>query len=424
MQITINAFGTRGDVQPYIALGEGLKQSGHDVRLFTHNIFEGFVRNHDLEFYPMQLDPRTIVIQQDLAAIGNNPFKFMSWLRENYRDTMQEMFRETEKADRDADLIINSLLSNAGYHVAQKYKLPVLSAYLQPVWPSRFIQSVGSPPPPGWLPLRHLYNYYSSRFYTQMFFQLLRPLVNESRRNVLGIKPLSFSYYWGIDIRPLPQLYGYSPAVLPKPPDWGDEIEIAGYWFLDQLEGYQPAPELLHFLSAGPPPVYVGFGSMVDHERAAIIAIIVEALQKAECRGILLGGWAELGSGDLPDSIFLVDQVPHEWLFPQVAAVVHHGGAGTSAAGFRAGVPSITIPFFGDQFFWGWRASQLGVGLPSIPRKELTADKLAVAIRQALSDGGLRDRAEALGERIRQEDGVKRAVDYIENTPRKEMLVR
>jgi sterol 3beta-glucosyltransferase len=199
---------------------------------------------------------------------------------------------------------------------------------------------------------------------------------------------------------------------------------VAGYWFLDQLEGYQPPSELQDFLKSGPPPVYIGFGSMVDQERAHITGIIVESLQRVECRGILLGGWAQLGTGDLPGSIYLVDQVPHEWLFPRVAAVVHHGGAGTSAAGFRAGIPTITVPFYADQFFWGWRASQLGVGPPPIARKDLTAEKLADAIRQALSDGGIRDRAEALGERIRQEDGVKRAVDYIENAPREEMLVR
>lgn len=137
MQITINSFGTLGDVQPYIALGKGLKQAGHDVRLFTHQIFESFVRDHDLEFFPIQLNPRALVIQQDLAAIGNNPFKFMRWLRENYRDRMEELFRETEKADRDADLVINSTLSNAGYHVGHKHNLPVLAAYLQPLWPSR-----------------------------------------------------------------------------------------------------------------------------------------------------------------------------------------------------------------------------------------------------------------------------------------------
>jgi sterol 3beta-glucosyltransferase len=216
MQITINAFGTRGDVQPYIALGKGLKQSGHSVRLFTHKIFEGFVRGHGLEFYPIKLDPRALLIQQDLAAIGNNPMRFMRWLRENYHDRIEELFRETDNADRDSDLIINSILASAGFHVAHKHNLPILSAYLQPVWPSRFIHSVGVPPPPDRMPLKRLYNYYSARFNTQLYFQMLRPLMNECRKNVLGIKPLSFGYYLGIDVRPMPQLYGYSPAVLPN----------------------------------------------------------------------------------------------------------------------------------------------------------------------------------------------------------------
>jgi UDP:flavonoid glycosyltransferase YjiC (YdhE family) len=416
MRIVINTFGTRGDVQPYIALGVGLKEAGHIVRLVSHQIFEDFIRGYDLDFHPLQVNPRQVLVSQVIAELGNNMFKIMRWMEGNFKLAIDDVFEETLSGNQGADLMINTGLSFAGWHVAEKLNLPAIAAYLWPAIPSRYIPPTSGMIPPDWLPFRGLVNFWSLKFSNQLFFSLLRKPVNECREKILNLPPLRPRDYWPLDSvegSPL-MIFGYSPNVLPKPLDWGENQQIAGYWFLDSAAGYQPEPDLEEFLTSGPPPVYVGFGSMVDHEREQATRMVVEALAETGQRGILLGGWSELGAEGLPESILLVDSVPHDWLFPRMAAVVHHGGAGTTAAGLRAGVPSVVVPAFADQFFWGWRVEELGAGPNAIPRQKLTSAKLAEAIRQAVEDEGMRSRAKKLGEQIRAEDGVGNAVEVIE----------
>jgi sterol 3beta-glucosyltransferase len=415
MHITINSFGTRGDVQPFIALGMGLKEAGHSVRVLTHAVFESFVREHGLDFYPIPLDPREVLLEQAIADFGINPVKFMRWLREKYKVLLNELFRVTYEAADGADLLLNSWFSFAGYHVAEKRGIPAIAANLQPASPTCAFQSMSALPLPRWLPFKGMYNYLSTRFTNQLFLAMTRPLVNTCRAEVLDLPPLSARYYWGVDIdETVLYIYGYSPSVLAKPPDWGDNIQVTGYWFLDQTDGFEPSAVLLDFIDGGPPPVYIGFGSMVDHEREEITWLILEALTIAGLRAILLGGWSELGGSALPENILRIDYAPHEWLFPKMSAVIHHGGAGTTAAGLRAGVPTIVIPFFADQFFWGWRVSELGAGPQAIPRKKLTAARLADAMVQAVNDDNMRQKAAELGQKIRAEDGVGQAIAFIE----------
>jgi sterol 3beta-glucosyltransferase len=416
MRVTINAFGTRGDVQPYIALGKGLKAAGHDVRITTHRMFEEFVREQGLDFAPMEGDPKEVLVKQAIADLGVNPMRINSWLAENFKPVMESVFRATLDGAQGADVLLNSALSFAGWHVAEKLGIPAMAAYLQPATPTRAFQGMSSPLPPAWLPFRGAYNLLSTKLANQSFFAMTRPLTNACRAEVLGLSPLKAAYYWGIDwaSAPVQILYGYSPFVIPKPPDWGDSQHITGYWFLEGAKSYEPPVELRTFLESGPPPVYVGFGSMVDHEREETTRLIVEALKRTRQRAILLGGWSDLGSSELPDFILRVDSVPHGWLFPRMAALVHHGGAGTTAAGLRAGVPAVIVPFAADQPFWAWRVHELGVGPHWILRKRLTAEKLAAAIDQAVHDQGMAQRAKELGRKIRVEDGVGTAVRLVE----------
>jgi len=420
MKIVINTFGTRGDVQPYISLGVGLKQAGHEVRLVSHQIFEDFIRAHGLDFYPLQVDPRQVLVNQAIADLGNNVFKIMRWMEENFRTALTDIFKETLNGSRGTDLMLNSGLSFAGWHVAEKLEIPAIATYLWPVIPSRYIPPASGYIPPDWLPFRRAVNYWGLKFGNQMFFNLLRKPVNECRKELLDLPPLRARDYWPLDsAKTSPfMIFGYSPAVIPKPPDWDKNQHVAGYWFLDSPEEYQPEPALQAFLENGAPPVYVGFGSMVDHEREQATRFVVEALAETGQRGILLGGWGALGSANLPETILQVDSVPHDWLFPRVAAVVHHGGAGTTAAGLRAGVPTVVVPAFADQFFWGWHILKLGAGPGFIPRKQLTSTKLAQAIRQAVEDEVIKSRALQLGEMIRAENGVQAAVNLVESFAR------
>jgi UDP:flavonoid glycosyltransferase YjiC (YdhE family) len=416
MRIAINTFGTRGDIQPTIALGLGLQRAGHNVRIVTHEIFGPFVREHGLDFYALGLDPRQVVINQALVELGNNPLRISRWLQENYESALRDIFEATLAANADAELMLNSGLSFAGWHVAEKLQIPAIATLLWPMTPSHQLPGAVGKIPPAWLPFRGWANYYSTKLFNQLFYNLMLPLVNQCREEILDLPSMSARYYWSLDSphSATPIIYGYSPSVVPRPSDWGGYQQVAGYWFLDLAEDYEPDAQLLEFLATGPPPVVVGFGSMVDRQQETSNRLVTDALQETGQRAILLGGWSELGLGDLPDFIFRADAVPHDWLLPRVSAVVHHGGAGTTAAALRAGVPGVVVPWFGDQFFWGWRVQELGAGPQPIPRKALTTANLAGAIRQAVDDDSIKHRAAHLSQQIRAEDGVASAVRLIE----------
>lgn len=416
MKITINAFGSRGDIQPYVALGKGLRAAGFEVLITTHKIFEKLTQENGLDCYPIDANPHDVLLSQSVADIGNNPVKISRWMANNINPVMKDMFKITLESGRSADLIINSLLSFAGYHVGEKLGIPSIGAFLQPTTPTRFYPGASGILPPGWMPLKGIFNYSVSKLTNQFLFNLLRPVINECRADVLGLPPVSAGFYWRVDkpSNDTPILYGYSPSVMPKPDDWGPGQLVTGYWFLEQAGDYKPPLDLAEFLQSGPAPVYIGFGSMVDHEKEKMTELVFEAIEIAGQRAVLLEGWSGLGAGDLPDNIFRIDFAPHDWLFPRMRAVVHHGGAGTTAAGLQAGAPNVIIPFFGDQAFWAWRVDALGVGVKGPPRKRLTAEKLAEAINRAVGDEEIRANAAGLGVRIRSENGVETAVAHIE----------
>jgi UDP:flavonoid glycosyltransferase YjiC (YdhE family) len=209
----------------------------------------------------------------------------------------------------------------------------------------------------------------------------------------------------------MPILYGFSPSVIPAPSDWNGNTHITGYWFVDETDAWQPPTALLDFLQSGSPPVYVGFGSMSNRNPEQTADLVIQALTLTGQRAILLSGWGGLQKTKIPDSIFMIDSVPHSWLFPRMSAVIHHGGASTTAAGLKAGIPSVIIPFFGDQPFWGQRVAELGVGAKPIPRKGLTAERLANAIHEVITNENIRQRAAKLGEQIQAENGIESAVE-------------
>jgi sterol 3beta-glucosyltransferase len=209
-------------------------------------------------------------------------------------------------------------------------------------------------------------------------------------------------------------LYAYSDQIVPKPADWGENVHVTGYWECQPDTTWQPPTALLDFLNAGPVPVYIGFGSMFGTNSERRGQIILDALKQSSQRAILATGWGGLKVDANASEVFVIEQAPHEWLFNCVSAVVHHGGAGTTAAGLRAGKPTLICPFMGDQGFWGRRVEALGVGAAPIPQKALTAEKLAAALTQITTDSAMRERAEALGTRLRSENGAVRAAEILE----------
>ena len=390
MRIAVLASGSRGDVQPYVALGKGLKEAGHEVRLVTHRDFETLVRSHGVDFWPVAGSVQEVAQSAEMRERieGGNFLSLLALMAKEAERGAVGLAEGGLAACRGVDLVLGGFGGlYTGVAIAEKLGLPLLQAHYAPFTPTRAFPSALASTVPSWFG-GALYGL-SHRLFRQMMWHSFRRADTIARQKVLGLPPAPFwGPYKAEPLRNMPVLYGYSPSVLPPPPDWGDSIHVTGYWFLDEAEEWTPPPALVEFLQAGPPPVYVGFGSMSQRKPQETAQLVLQALARTNQRAILLSGWSGLQEIETPDSVFVIDSVPHAWLFSRVAAVVHHGGAGTTAAGLRAGVPSVIVPFFGDQPFWGQRVAHLGVGPAPIPRKRLTVERLAQAIHQAVTDRG------------------------------------
>jgi sterol 3beta-glucosyltransferase len=410
-QITIVASGSRGDVQPYVALGKGLKDAGYAVWLLASENFESLATEAGLEFASTGVSIEQITQSDEWRAVleSGNFIAILGKMQSEMKRHAASSARLMPPLLQGSDLIVAGMAALGLHGITDLYKIPVIRAYVFPFTPT---SEFATPLVPK-LPVDAL-NRLSWHVTHQMFWQNSKAVDTELRK-LVGLPKGSF---WGpfaeMERRRTPMLYGYSRHVLPRPHDWAAHHQVTGYWFLDAADDWTPPADLVDFLEAGAPPVYIGFGSMGSRNPREAGQIALEALARSGQRGVLAAGWGGLQAKDVPDTVHVISSLPHSWLFPHMAAVVHHGGAGTTAAGLRAGVPSIIVPFMGDQPFWGERVRALGVGTTSIPRKQLTADKLAGAITAAVADREMRQRASALGERIREEDGIGQAVRFIE----------
>ncbi|RMG97564.1 MAG: glycosyltransferase [Chloroflexi bacterium] len=414
MHITIVTLGSRGDFQPYLALAVGLQRAGYRVRLASHALFRPLAQAYGVaDFYPVEGNPMALL--RTPAGLrwlesGVNPLRQVLGILPLVRPHLVQGMTDIWQACQGTDAVVVSVLGIGGIHAAEKLGVPLLLAFLQPFTPTRMFPVPGAPMwgLGGW------YNWWTFVMAQQMFWLPFRGVINRWRREVLGLRPFPFwGPYRALRQRQVPVLYGYSPSVLPRPDDWPDWHHVTGYWYLERPSDWQPPTSLQQFLQSDPPPLYIGFGSMVDSNPDELLHILLTALARTGQRAVLLRGWANLQPETLPETVCLISDVPHDWLFARVSAVIHHGGAGTTAAGLKAGVPNILVPYFADQFFWADRIRRLGVGPAGIPRRRLTVDALTQAIERVLGDETMRQRAARLGEKIRAEDGVAQAVSLI-----------
>ena len=409
------APGSRGDVQPYLALGKGLKNAGHEVRLLTHENFENLVKTHQLEFWPLRGNVQEVAESQEMRELleRGNFLAIAAFQARAAKQAALEWASDGMAACESMELLLAGIGGLfMAISLAEKLKRPLIQAHTIPFTPTKSFP--GALFPQTRLKLNPI-NYLSHHITRQIMWQGSRAADKVVRQAVLDLPSAPFwGPYRSSVLDGMPVLYGFSPSVIPQPSDWEARQKITGYWFLDAEQAWKPSSDLVDFLNAGPAPIYIGFGSMSSRNPEETTEIVINAVRISKQRAILLSGWSGLRSKDLPASVFLLDSVPHSWLFQRVAAVVHHGGAGTTAAGLRAGVPSVIIPFFGDQPFWGARVAALGVGPKPIPRKKMTSENLSQAIQEVVTNAAMRQRAAILGSRIRAEDGVASAVEIIQ----------
>ncbi len=408
MKITILTYGSRGDIQPFLPLSRGLIDRGHQVTLAAPLRFKNLVEEHGITFAPLAGDPEEL--SRRLNEAGHNYFKLVREFMNHSINIGVEIIQQTDEACKDADLIIHTFAHAVGSHtLAREKNIPDIHVQTFPV----FTPTVDYPnitiPNLGVRTLNHLTHVASSKV-----TWLTSRIGYEQVRRKTGLPKRKL--FWPFDDNPprlrTPVLCAWSPSILPASSDWSPRTHVAGYFFFPLDESYSPPGELDSFLKSGQPPVCISFGSMINKDAERINDIVVEALKKTNNRGIILSGWSGVKNRSSNDLLYL-ESAPHDWLLPRCKMIIHHGGAGTTAAGLRAGIPNIVVPFIADQPFWGNRVHAMGVGSKPILVKNISVEKIMHAIAEAESNV-VRDRAQIIGQSIRSEGGVKDAINLIE----------
>src|SRR5581483_7506321 len=369
MHFALITVGTRGDAQPFVAVGAQLKRRGHRVTVATHEDHRALVEGAGLTLRPICGDIRALLetpAGRSWLGSGENIFAYAKAFRELFQPLAERWMRDEAAATDGADVIVGHLMATGAWFGAEKRGLPYLLLCPYPSLASGRIALA----PAGELPLvGPLINRLGWRYFEKICSAPFADAAHRVRTD-LGLPPSEPNVWNVLRARKTPYLHCYSEAVLPKPPDWPDYAEVTGWCALEAPTSWRPPAELLRFLDGGD-ALYVGFGSMTGMDQEVLARITVAALRRTKRRAVLCSGWGGLAIARSGDDLFCIDDVPHDWLFARVAAVVHHGGAGTFAASLRAGKPTLVVPFFGDQPMWGRFAGRLGVGPKPLPKKKL-----------------------------------------------------
>lgn len=412
LRAAILAPGSRGDVQPYVAIGQALKALGRDCTIVTTLDHQELVRAHGLDVatLPLNVAAELLRVETNRSIEGGGVISSFRQFAAIAKRAAGSLARVGLEASRGADVIVtNFSTALVADGISKKLGLPVLQAFNVPITPTSAFPGALFPGLDFGGRSRRL----SHRLTRAALWLTARSSANEACVEVLGAPPAPWLPGAHVGLLPGPVLYGFSEAVLSRPTDWARDAQVTGFWFVEEPSSFVPPADLARFLDEGPPPVAVGFGSMSTEDPEEVSAMVLEAARAARVRLVLLSGWAGLQPGLLSEDVIALSGVPHSWLYPRCRAVVHHGGAGTTAAAWRAGVPAVVVPFHGDQPFWASRVKKLGTGPAAPSRQRLTARRLADAIAIAVNDDALRGRAKEIGGLIRAEQGAARAAAAI-----------
>lgn len=399
MRVLIVTAGSRGDVAPFTGLGRRLLDAGHQVAVAAHPPFAGLVAACGLDHRPLPGDPRELIRARARAASREEA-------RAATTAFLDELADGVAAAVADGTDLVLTAYGPAPFSRAagEALGVPVVGTCLAPAFATREFPLPGAP---GADDLGPDGNLAAGRELLAQAGALQTAALTRLRTR-LGL-PAAAAGAPGADIRPV--FHGFSPLVVPRPADWPSQVEVAGYWWPARPGDWRPPAELTDFLQAGPPPVFIGFGSMAPGEGERLGELVVAAVARAGVRAVVQAGWAGLSA--VGDDVLAVGDLPHDWLFPRTAAVVHHAGAGTTAAGLRAGIPAVPVPVMADQPFWAARLRRLGVAPRPLPFHELTAASLGAAITTCLTDPTHRRRAAELASHIATEDGTAPVLAHV-----------
>ncbi|MBC6449044.1 glycosyltransferase [Actinokineospora xionganensis] len=411
-RVLIVAIGSRGDVTPYVGLGTRLRDAGYRVAVAAHEPFGATVADAGLEFRSVPGEVHAlnseVLVSPKLAEKGARlSMRARGELLTAYWREVAHGILAAAELGTDL-LLLNFTGWLPGRQIAEAMGLPTLGLNVYPVHPT------GEHPPVSLASARS-YGRWGNRLAGRLTNwsvaqALLLREANRELRTTLGLPKASVTAVSRrIDADRWPILHGVSPTLLPRPRDWREGLEVVGFWWPHQAPDWQPPAELVDFLDAGPPPVFVGFGSTAHGDNAETADLVASALRESGSRGVIQTGW----SGHQGDDVITIGETAYDWLFPRMAAVVHHAGVGTCAYGLRAAVPTVGIPLINDQHLWASRLGALGVGPAAIPFKELSSARLTAAIRAAATNEGYRDNARRIADRLSGEDGAGRVVEAV-----------
>ncbi|MCL4272190.1 MAG: glycosyltransferase [Anaerolineales bacterium] len=413
MNITILTFGSRGDIQPFLPLSLGLMSRGHNVILAAPTRFKPLVEEHGITFFPLAGDPEEL--SRRLNDAGHNFFKLVKELMSHAVDIGAEMMRQTDEACRDADLIIHTFAHAIGAHtLAREKNIPDIHIQTFPMftptgdYPNISLPNLGN----RFLNrLTHTTSLRITELTSSLGFEQVR------RRAGLSKRKLYSPFRDSPPRLRTPILCAWSPNLISPSSDWSPRVHVTGYYFFPHDDSYNPPNELREFLEAGKSPVCVSFGSMVNKNAEKVDEIICESLRQTNNRGIILSGWGSAKRESTSDLLY-IESTPHDWLLPKCKILIHHGGAGTTSAALRAGIPQVVVPFMADQPFWGSRVHAVGVAPKPIRVSQLSVERLVSVMAEAESKNIL-ERAQLTGQMIRSEDGVGNTVAWIESYVRR-----
>ena len=411
MRISMVAIGSTGDVRPYVLLGKELKKRGHEVTIVCFDMTEKMVTEAGLNFAPLAGSVKDIFMA--VMTPGTNGFTFLPKFKNALLDDLPQFLHTLEEGCKDAEAIICTFFGSVVYSIAEKHNIPCIQTHY-------FLMDYND-----MFPITTAPGLKMGKAWNKVSYKMGYALINTLEWHYLSdwrseegmkSKKISMSPDYYINGHKIPVLYAISPLLVPRAPEWDEHIHMTGFWTDPEPCEYEPEPSLVRFLEEGEKPVYIGFGSMVSGDMGQTLDIVLKAVAASGVRAIIGRGW---GGGALDaalsnPNVYVADYIPHDWLFSRVSAVVHHGGAGTTAAGVLACKPTLVVPFGGDQPFWGQRIYDLGIGPKPIKRENLTVEKLADALIKLTHTPRFNVAVSEIGERMKYENGTLLAADIVE----------